>query len=238
MRRKSMLLALAIAVLLAGAALGTLALLMRHEPEFYRERAVAPGQARNQQSKEFLKNFTRVLSAAYNGEDFSVTVTEEQINSYFQESFITSGFAKNLLPQDISAPRVAIEPERIRLAFRYGCAPWCSIISIDWRVWLAPKEPNVVVLELQGLHAGSLPISAQSLLEQISDIARRQNIDVTWYRHQGNPVALVRFPNDSRSGVQLHQLELSSGKLTLVGRALENMPRAANGRPGFAPHAN
>jgi len=233
-----MFLALGIAVLLAGGAVGTLALLMRHEPEFYRRRAVAPGQARNSQDKEFKKGFTFLLSRAYNGDDFNVTFTEDQINSYFQESFITSKFAEKSLPQDISEPRVAIEPDRIRLAFRYGSAPWCSIISVDWRVWLAPKEPNVVALELQGLHAGSLPISAQSLLEQISDIARRMNIDVAWYRHDGNPVALLRFPNDTRSGVQLHQLELSSGKLTLVGRALESAPHAANGRPGLAPHAN
>jgi len=238
MRRKSMLLALAIAVLLAGAAVGTLALLVRHEPEFYRQRAVPPGQARNTQSLKFVATFSSVIDATINGYNFNETFTEEQINSYFQENFITSGVAKKLLPQDISAPRVAIEPDRIRLAFRYGCPPWCSIVSIDWRVWLAPKEPNVVVLELQGLHVGSLPISAQSLLEQISDVAHRNNIDVTWYRHEGNPVALVRFPNDSRSGVQLHQLELSSGKLTLVGRALENLPRAASARPGLAPRAN
>jgi len=238
MRCKSMFLALGVAVLLAGTAVGTLALLMRHEPEFYRQRAVAPGQARAQQSKEFLKTFSRLFSAAINGEDFNVAFTEEQINSYFQESFITSRFAEKSLPQDISEPRVAIETERVRLAFRYGSAPWCSIIAIDWRVWLAPKEPNVVALELQGLHAGSLPISAQSLLEKISDIARRKNIDVTWYRHEGNPVALLRFPNDTRSGVQLHQLELSAGKVTLVGRALESTSHAASGRPGLAPHAN
>jgi hypothetical protein len=61
---------------------------------------------------------------------------------------------------------------------------------------------------------------------------------VAWYRHNGNPVALLRFPNDSRSGVQLLQLELGSGKLTLVGRAVDNMPHAASARPGLTPHAN
>jgi hypothetical protein len=238
MRRKSLLMAVAIAVVLLAAVGGVLALLTRQEPSFYRERAVAPGDTRKKESADFLAKFTRVLTATVNGDDFNVTFTEEQINCYFQESFITSGFAKKLLPENISEPRIAIEPERVRLAFRYGCDPWCSVISIDWRVWLAPKEPNVVVLELQGLHAGSLPISAQSLLEQISDIARRKNIDVTWYRHNGNPVALLRFLNDSRSTVQLHQLELSSGKLTIVGRALENLPRARAGRPGLVPHAN
>lgn len=237
MRRKSMLLALAVAVLLTGTIAGTLALLVRQEPEFYRARTIAAGQLRNQRSNEFKTTFSGLLSAVLDGYDFNATFTEEQINSYFQESFIASGFAKSL-PSDISEPRLAIEPERIRLAFRYGSPPWSSIISVDWRVWLAPREPNVVVLELQGLHAGSLPISAQSLLEQITDIGRRNNIDVTWYRHNGNPVALLRFPNDSRTGVQLLQLELGPGKLTLVGRAVDSMPHAASGRPGLAPHAN
>jgi hypothetical protein len=238
MRRKSLILAVGIALLLLGAIVGLLAVLTRHEPEFYRERAIAPGDIRRKQSSEFLTTCSRVTEAVVNNDPFSATFTEEQINSYLQEDFITSGFAKNFLPEHIGAPRIAIEPERIRLAFRYGAMPWCSIISIDWRVWLAPAEPNVVALELQGLHAGALPISAQSLLQQIYDIARRKNIDVTWYRHKGNPVALLRFQNEGRTTVQLHQLELSAGKLTLIGRAVDNMPRARAGRPGLVPNAN
>jgi hypothetical protein len=238
MRRKPLLLAVGIAVVLVSVVVGTLALLARHEPEFYRQREVAPGDLRKKQSGEFLQTFSYVLSRLTDGDGFSATFTEEQINSYFQENFITSGFAKNLLPENISAPRVVVEPERIRLAFRYGSPPWCSVISIDWRVWLVPAEPNVVALELQGLHAGSLPISAQSLLEQISDIARRKNIDVTWFRHQGNPVALLRFQNEARSAVQLHQLDLGPGKLTLVGRAVDIFPRTAAGRPGLTAPTN
>jgi hypothetical protein len=237
MRRKSMLLALVVAVLLAGTIAGTLGLLVRREPAFYRQRTVAPGPLRTQRSNEFKTTFSGLLSAVLDGYEFNPTFTEEQLNSYFQEGFISSGFAKSL-PANIREPRVAIEPERIRLAFRYGSPPWSAIISVDWRVWLAAREPNVIVLELHGLHAGALPISAQSLLEQISDIGHRNNIDVTWYRHNGNPVALLRFPNDARSGVQLLQLELGSGKLTLVGRAVDSMPHAAIGKVGLAAHAD
>jgi hypothetical protein len=236
--RRRFLLAIAIFVLLTGAAAAGLGLLVHHEPEFYRLRAIPAGQERKQNSKDFQQKFSYVGTAALDGYGFKATFTEEQLNSYFQDdSFFTTGFDK-MLPSDISEPRIALEPDRIRLGFRYGEPPWSTIISIDLGVWLAPKEPNVVVLELRGLRAGSLPISAQSLLEKISDIARRKNIDVNWYRHNGNPVALVHFATDSRSGVQLQQLELGAGKLTLVGRALENTPRAAAGRPGLTPHAN
>ena len=110
MRRKSVILALGIAVVVVGVIVGTLVLLMRHEPEFYRERAVAPGNTRKQQSDKFVTSFVSVLNAAHEGYDFNATFTEEQINSYFEETFITSGFARKFLPDNISAPRVAIEP--------------------------------------------------------------------------------------------------------------------------------
>src|SRR5947199_7848858 len=99
--------------------------------------------------------------------------TEAEINSCFAEHLTDSKTADRLLPEGISEPRLQIEGDRIRLGFRYGSRPWSTIISIDFRVWLAKQEPNVVVLELERLHAGALPVSAQSLLEQISEVLRR-----------------------------------------------------------------
>jgi hypothetical protein len=99
---------------------------------------------------------------------------------------------------------------------------WSTIVSIDLGVWLAAKEPNVVVLELKGLRAGSLPISAQSLLERISEAARSQALEVTWYRHNGNPVAVLRFqPYQNRPTFQLQRLELGQGTLLITGRSLD-----------------
>src|SRR5207244_1326754 len=93
---------------------------------------------------------------------------------------------------------------------------------IDLRVWLAAKEVNVVALELQALQAGSLPVSAQSLLERIYETARQQNIDVSYYRHNGNPVALLRFQADQRTPtVQLQRLELQQGLLRISGRSID-----------------
>src|SRR5262249_48018913 len=137
----------------------------------------------------------------------------------------TSGVAEKLLPEGVTGPRVSITADKIRLAVRYGTPPWSAIISIDLRVWLAAKEANVVALELQGLHAGSLPISAQSLLEQIKEVGRVHNIEVTWYRHNGNPVALLRFQSEQRPAGPLSRLELRPGTLTIAGRA----PRSPGG---------
>src|SRR5262249_10457837 len=215
--RHSLLLGIGVIVLLVGGLAAGLALLVRHEPGFYSRSAVKSGPARKQHSRDFLLEFSNLLNGAFNVNDWQVTFTEVQLNSYFEEDFLTSGLAEKLLPESITAPRVAVETDKLRLAFRYGVPPWSTIISIDLRVWLARKEPNVIALELQGLHAGSLPINAQSLLEQITEIARGSGIEVTWYRHNGNPVALLRFQSDNRPAVPLQKLELRHGTITIAG---------------------
>ena len=104
----------------------------------------------------------------------------------------------------------------------------------------AARERNVVVLQLRGMYAGALPISAQSLLEKISDTLRRNNVQVTWYRHEGRPTAALRFQADQpRPTMSLHQLDVRNGVLTIVGGAADPVPRAALPDPaGLSPQGN
>jgi hypothetical protein len=227
MSRKSVLLGFGTVLLLAGTVTLVLLLLVRHEPDFYRRIALPAGQERKQRSSEFQTNFSQLVSEVMNqdSEPWEFRFTDAQINSYLEEDFLRSGSVDKLLPEGIRSPRVAIEPDLVRLAFRYGSGPWSTIISVDLRVWLAAKQPNAVVLEIQALHAGSLPISAQSLLEQISQAARNMSgaaTEVTWYRHEGNPVAVIRFQADKpQPTVYLRRLELHHGEIRIGGRSSE-----------------
>jgi hypothetical protein len=238
MSRKSVLLGLGLLAVLAAAVAGILLVLVRHEPDFYRKIALPPGKERQRHSSEFQTKCSLLFTKMKDYREWQERFTEAQINSYFDEGFINSNLDKSMLPEGISSPRVSIERDRIRLAFRYGSEPWCSaVVSIDFRVWLVAHEVNVVALELQGLHAGSLPMSCQSLLERISEmLRRREDIEVTWYRHNGNPVALLRFQaNQARPSVRLERLELGQGELIIGGRSVEPAPlRAMLGMPDAA----
>ncbi len=87
---------------------------------------------------------------------------------------------------------------------------------------MAAKEPNVVVLELHGMQAGALPIAPQPFLEQLSEVVRGPNIDVTWFRYNGHPTAAIQFRGDKdRPSVVLRQVDVRPGVLTIVGRSLE-----------------
>jgi hypothetical protein len=224
MRRKSLLLALVILLVLVSGAGAAVALLARHEPAFYRNAAAAPGHQRRKLSNDFLIEFSQLTSAFLSEEpNWMARFDTEQINSYLQEGFLASGLDRQMLPEDVSDPRVTISTDRVRLGFRYGTGRWSTIVSIDLRPWVAKGEANTVVLELLALHAGALPISAQSLLEHMTEALRqsRNNLEVSWYRHDGHPVALLRFTSSQpRTSVLLQGVDLQPDKLVLRGTCL------------------
>jgi hypothetical protein len=241
MSRRSFVLAVSFLVFLAGGLAATLFLMVRYEPRPYLQAAVPPGATRQQLDHDFKHQVFQLVNAFSDeheehdnpgfppvaaGEDrenqpWGIRFTAQQINSYFAESFVKSGLENQLVDNHISQPRVVIEPDRIRLAFRYGSGIMGSIISIDLRVWLAKGEANAIALQMVGFHAGALPISAQSLLERITQVARESyNISVDWYREDGYPVALLRFqPRQSRTTLILQGVQLEDGAITIHGRS-------------------
>lgn len=225
MTRKSVFVGLGILGLLVGLALAAV-LMVRHVPEYYQKAELAAGPIRKRNSETFINKFMILVNSYLSPLDAGgVEFTEEQINSYLAEDFVNSGFAK-LLPQGIGSPRITLLPDKIRLGFRYRLGSSSTVLSVDFRVWLAGKEPNVVALEIQGYKAGALPISAQSILEKITEAAPQQ-VEVSWYRFNGNPVALLRFQaNLKRPTMQLKHLELHPGRLVVGVDPLDGTPRA------------
>jgi hypothetical protein len=222
MSRKSFALTFLIVFLIVGGLGGVLALMMAHEPEFYRRANIPPGDQRKQWSTEFRRELSNLINGMFNNDKkWGARFSEDQINSYFEEDFakLTAG-ERYFFPDRVSAPRVAVEPDHLRVGFRYGTKHWSTIVSLDLRVWVAAKEPNVVALEVQGMRFGAMPIALQTVLECFSEAVRRQSqdIEMSWYRIKNKPVALLRFgPGRPDPAVQLTQLRLLTGAVMIVG---------------------
>ena len=119
------------------------------------------------------------------------------------------GSFAGVLPKNFHDPRIAIEGDRLKLGLRYGKGFWSTIVSVELRIWLVADEVNLMGMEVCGLHAGRLGISAQSILDAIEELAREAKIDVTWYRHGRNPVGLFKFfPDQPRPVSQVLTLEV------------------------------
>jgi hypothetical protein len=208
----------------------TSALLLQYEPPHHRRGRIPPGEERVKLSHAFYSEFFELISAMGGKAPWTRRFTAEQINSYLQEGFVHSGLGDKLLPKGVSEPRVQFEPDRLRLSFRYRRGLVNSIVSITLRVWLPANETNLVALRLEGFHAGLLPCKAQWLLERISDVARQSNsgIDVAWYRHDGCPVALLRFQADQpRPTLQLTGVQFRDGEIAVSGQPSELKAEAA-----------
>lgn len=220
MSRRSVLLAVAIFLCLTGAVGATLWTLVRYEPRVYLQAAVPPGEERHKLSENCWRELMQLYNsvASQDEQPWSHKFTDEQINSYLAEHFVSSNLDKSLLPEGIKQPRIAIEAEKIRIAFRYGSGLWSSIVSVDLRLWLVKSEPNVVALKLVGFHAGALPISSQSLLESLNEKCQEYGVGIDWYRDDGCPVALIRFQNEQpHPTLELKRIKLEQGAIHIEG---------------------
>lgn len=228
MWRRSFWLAFIIVIVLLAGAGSTLAVLLRHEPAFYQGCEIQPGPERVKLSGEFVNEFTnRLLGGVLDKRQWDARFSERQINSYFQEDFLNKHNEENPLPAGMSEPRIALDADRIRFGFRYGTGMWSTVVTLDLRAWLVVKEVNTIALEFRSLNAGAMPISAQWLLERVSESARQRDIEVTWYRNQGRPVLVLRFQAQRASPTfQLLQLKIQDGMLLIAGRSLDTTPLA------------
>ena len=216
MSRRSLVVAVGIPLFALGLG-GILLLMLRYEPEHYRH-AVVEGERRTTLKKEFIRELFDFTNAVQSSDrPWNAKFTEEQINAFFQ-----AGEADNFLPEGISEPRVVLDAERMRFAFRYRSGLINTIISISMRIWLPGSESNVLALRLERIDAGLVPFSAQWLLERISEVARNNGIEVNWYRHEGYPVALIRFQADqARPTLQLEAVQFEQGSIMIHGRSRE-----------------
>ncbi len=221
MRRRGFLGVLAILVTLFATTGTALALFARHVPAFYERSVVPPGEERHCHCRDFLSRSTELYNNMGGAQPWEQEFTQDQFNSYFQaqdeDGELTARIVE--IPQDIKDVRIAFEEDLIRVGFRYGHGRWTCVVSVEFRTWLVAHQPNVIALELCDFRSGALPLGTRSLIDFVTEAARRQNIDVTWFRHAGHPIALLKLQaNQSRPTFQLCRIEVHPGRFVLASR--------------------
>jgi hypothetical protein len=222
MSRRSLLVTAGIFLLVVCGVGGVLWLLARHEPAAYLQATVPPGEQRKQHAHDFLMEASHLYNSVLGQKDeapWDAKFTQDEVNSYLAENFVVSGLEQQWLSDSIQQPRVVFEPNKARVMFRYGRGLWSTVVSLELRIWVARDEANSIAVQVLGLHAGAMPISAQSLLDPMVEAGRQHGIDVTWYRHEGCPVAVLRFqPDYQRPTLALQTVQVEQGSILIQGR--------------------
>ena len=220
MRRKRLLVSVGLVLGFLALVLVGLVAAVKREPGFYTQADLPAGPERAALSQQAVAQFSS-LSGLLDEPSFQVVFSTEQINAFFQEDYYKFGGDDNW-PEGVSAPRVKIEDGKMRLGFRYGNGPTSTVVSLEIRLWKVAGDLNTVAMEIVSFRAGSLPLSTGNLLDLISQLARREKIDIAWYRQDGHPVAVMRFQADlSRPTFQFDRIELKDGKAIITGQATD-----------------
>lgn len=216
----------AVAILLVAAALVCTGLVLaaKRAPAFY---AAAHRPADFDTLERSSKLQTRVLDLQNDirsRDAWGDTFTANDINAFFIENLGPGGRLADTLPAGFHSPRVQFEGDRLLLGVKYSEGFWSGVVWLELRVWLVADQTNVMAVEVLSMKAGRLPFGSQSILDKIGDVARDAGMDVTWYRHGGNPVGLFKFfPKQQRATSQVLTLELGDGKLIVAGNSAQDV---------------
>jgi hypothetical protein len=212
-------------VLAAVAAVaGGIGFLLKQEPGYYTAAEVKAQPTDEAVAAEVITRYSDLRGDIMTKPDWAGVFTAAEVNAFFREYLDDGGDLADSMPKGLHNPRVWVEGDRVKFAARYGEGFWSTICSIELRAWLVNKQPNTVAVELCGVYAGSLPIESQVLMDWVTDKAREQNTEVTWYRHDGHPVGLFRIvANDPSPSKQIRMVKIGEGKLAVAGRSLLDM---------------
>ena len=218
MRRRRLLISVGLVLGFLALVLVGLVAAVKREPGFYTQADLPAGPDRAALSQQAMAQY---FGITLDEPSWQVAFSTEQVNAFFQEDYYKFGGDDNW-PEGVSAPRVKIEDGKMRLGFRYGRGLTSTVVSLEIRLWKVADELNTVAMEIVSFRAGSLPLSTGNLLDLISQLARREKIDISWYRQDGHPVAVMRFQSDlSRPTFQFDRIELKDGKAIITGRSTD-----------------
>lgn len=218
MRRRTVFFAIGLVFIVLAVTSTTLLLFLKHIPTYYQQLKLPETLERRERSGECVSGMSDLLNDLENGEaKWGIEFSSEQLNSFFQQDFLTS-LGEGYLPPKMSEPRILIEDDRLKVGVRYGTGFWSTIVTLELRMWLVADETNMIALEIQSLSAGGLPLSPNVLLDKVTEAARNANMTVTWYRHEGKPVAILQYQADQlEPTLILQRLECVDGKLAIAG---------------------
>lgn len=185
----------------------------RHVPAFYAEALAATDVAIA--SDELLEHASTLASDAQRDGRWQALFTARQINGW-----LAVDMPKNhstLLSRDVRDPRVSLERDRLRLAFRYGEGPFSTICSVT--VGLRTMRGNRLALRVEEVRGGCIPLPMGQVLETLSAQARKANLPLEWRRVAGDPVAIVRLAPLERgeTAFMLGNLEVGPDELFVAG---------------------
>jgi hypothetical protein len=124
----------------------------------------------------------------------------------------------DILPDEVSDPRIAFADDRFMLGFRYQGERIDAVVSVEAEAFMA--DDDVAAVRLHDARVGDLPLPMKRVVDSINRGAKRLDLAVRWTHLDGDPVlllSLVHALSTDEEERQLKLLKLRDGELLLTG---------------------
>lgn len=207
-------------IILAGTVYWLWGKALSHQPSFYAKALSVPATEQQSDGEALERSVLELHNQLRHSGQWQVVFSQDQINGWLAwdlpEKF------PGLLPAEVVEPRVAIEPDRMLVAFRYQGGGLDAVVTLTAELFLT-DQPNEIGIRISKARAGLVPLSLRLFLDGISDAISSTGIKFRWAQDHGRPVALVTVPSNHQDyairDVQIDSLELRSGELVVAGRS-------------------
>jgi hypothetical protein len=207
----------------------------RQPPRFYREAITASTEESSQRGEQFERAALELHNSVQHAGRWEFSVSADEINGWLSAE-LPAKFPE-LLPAEISDPRVAIDGETLRVAIHYQRGGVDTVLSVTGEVYLT-AQANEIAIRLDNARAGLVPIPLGRLIQEIDERAERAQLNLRWTEVKGSPVALVRLALDSdrdKRRVVVDRFDTIRGRIVVAGRTeLLGTPVAAELEPATA----
>jgi hypothetical protein len=206
-------------------AIGAVYWASQYVPPFYASAVKLDATTAQTSSDAMLRQTAAVASDIQRGRKWQALFTTELINGWL--AYDVTRNHPHLLPPEVHDPRVQIEDDLLKIAFRWSGSTFSSVVSCQLEIYL--QEPNVIAIRIQNARAGKLPLPLGGIVQSFVDSAQDAGLLIDQRQIDSDPLLLVTLPtaaNDDES-LLLETFELREGGVFLAGRSQGEVPAIA-----------
>ncbi len=193
-----------------------LLMLASRAPDFYLEKVqIDPAEA-SQMSDQLLQKTTALATQVQRPGRWFQVFTEDEINAWLAVDLPKNH--RDLLPPELSDPRVKLEPDTVRIAVKARHGLLSGILTID--IHVQSPEDNTVFLSFRRVSLGALPLPFRPMIERLKNFAAHAGWEMREMQKDGVPTFVIRIPPipDEKGQIrELTWLRIADGRVELSG---------------------
>jgi len=191
------------------------------EPDAYRNALTMSHADAEDYRIEFEEKLIDLGTVVREKEQWKTTITQSEINGWLADN---REFSKTL-PNGVSQPRISLSDARMSVVFRYEVMGVNAIFQGELDVFCT-EFPGQIAFRIFNVRSGWIPLSVNAIADQFTMGMLAYGADVEWAEMDGDPVALVLFPEESfrlgKTVLTVKAVEIEEGKVMITGGSKSN----------------